>query len=139
MAMLWQDIRYASRRLSKSPGLTAVAILSLTFGIGANSAIFSLMDALMMRPLSVRQPESLIELTTVGKDGQQSGMSLPIFQELARRQQVFSGLFAWFGDSVFNVEANGVLSQGNVCMVTGDFYSDLGVSPILGRLFGPHE
>jgi predicted permease len=139
MGILWQDLKYGIRGLLRNRGLALVAVLSLTFGIGANTAIFSLIDCLFLRKLPVRQPERLVELSTVGRDGQKSELSFPIFQETESHQRVFSGLFAWFGNVVLNVEANGTRSLGNVLMVTGNFYSELGVSPILGRYLAPED
>jgi predicted permease len=133
------DVRYGLRMLAKKPGFTTAAVVTLALGIGANTAIFSLLNAVMLRKLPVRQPDQLVELFTRDRSGRTGQLSFPLFEEIERRQRVFSGMFAWWGDGVFNVEANGVLSQGDIYAVTGDFYSELGVTPLLGRLLTPAD
>ena len=98
MANFWQNLRYTLRVLGKHPGFTAVAVLSLALGIGANTAIFSLLDALLLRDLPVRQPERLVELSVVRR-GDKIMFSFPMFREIERGQRVFSGLIGWsFGE-----------------------------------------
>src|ERR671926_1662394 len=101
MSGLFQDIRYALRQLRKSPGFTVVAILTLALGIGANTAIFSLLDALLLRQLPVRAPERLVALGDPSRTGGKSEgslradlLSLPMYRELRDKNQVFSGLLA---------------------------------------------
>src|SRR6266849_1336819 len=89
---LLQDIRYALRTLRTSPGFAAVAILSLALGIGANTAIFSLIDAVMLKYLPVIHPEELLQIT-MGKDD--SYYTNPIWEQLRDRQDIFSGVFAY--------------------------------------------
>ena len=132
MATLWQSLRYTLRVLAKNPGFTAVAILSLALGIGANTAIFTLINALLLRSLPVRHPERLVYLSAV-RQGSKITFSYPMFRELERGQRVFSGMIGWGGNWMPNVEVNGVLSQDRVLSVTGNCYSKLGASPLLGR------
>jgi predicted permease len=127
------NLRYTLRALSKNPGFAAVALLSLALGIGANTAIFTLIDALLLREVPVRQPERLVELSVVRR-GEKIPFSYPMFRELERGQRVFSGLIGWSYGELSNVEVNGVLSQAYVNEVSGNYYSELGVSPLLGRL-----
>ena len=138
MTSLWQNLRHTMRVLRKSPGFTAVAVLSLALGIGANTAIFSLLDALLLRDLPVRQPERLVELSVVRR-GDKIMFSFPMFREIARGQRVFSGLIGWSFGWMTNVEINGVLSQADVRSVTGNYYSELGATPLLGRLITPDD
>jgi len=91
---LWRDIRYALRRLGHTPVFTAVAILILALGIGANAAMFSLLHALILRDLPVRNANELTQLSLVMRSGQQAGLSFPAFQELERHSQAFSSLVA---------------------------------------------
>jgi putative ABC transport system permease protein len=88
---MMQDVRYAIRTLRSSPGFAAVAILSLALGIGANTAIFSLIDSLMLKALPVSHPEQLLQVT-IDKDPY---FSQPIWEQLRDRQDVFSGIFAY--------------------------------------------
>ena len=133
MRQLWQNLRYAFRTLRKNPGLTAVAILSLALGIGANIAIFTLINALLLRDLPVSHPERLVELSVV-RHGDKIPFSYPMFRELERGQGVFSGLLGWSEAMTPNVEVQGVFAFGNVLAVSGAYYSELGVAPLLGRL-----
>ena len=133
MGQLWQNLRYSFRALRKNPGFTAVAILSLALGIGANVAIFTLINALLLRDLPVPHPERLVELSLV-RGGRKATFSYPMFRELDRGQRVFSGLVAWAELVSPNVEVDGVFARGNVLAVTSNFYSELGVTPLLGRL-----
>jgi predicted permease len=132
------NIRYTWRALRKNPGFTAVAVLSLALGIGANTAIFSLLDALLLRDLPVSHPERLIELSVLRR-GNKIPFSFPMFRELERGQRVFSGLIGWSFGAMTNVELGGVLSQAEVRSVTGNYYSELGAAPFLGRLIARED
>lgn len=133
-----RDFRFAMRSLRKSPGFAAAAVCTLALGIGANTAIFSLINALLLRELPVWQPERLVQLSVVrGNDNMP--FSYPMFRELERGQRVFSGLIGWSPSSMSNVEVNGVLSQAAVSSVMGNYYSDLGTLPLMGRLIGPDD
>jgi predicted permease len=138
MERLWQDLRYTIRVLCGNPGFTAVAILSLALGIGANTAIFTLINALLLRDLPVRQPERLVQLSLVRRDATLP-FSYPMFREIERGQRVFTGVIGWGDAGMLNGEVNGVLAQDHVLTVTGNCYSDLGVAPLLGRLLTPDD
>jgi len=138
-ADILQDIRYALRMLRKSPGFTAVAILTLALGIGANTAIFSLLDGLVLRDLPVPHPEQLVHFGAHAPSDDYALVSLPMFEEITRDQKVFSSTFAWWGDGVFNVETDGELSRADIWAVTGNFYSELGATPEIGRLIVPAD
>ena len=131
MRQLYANVRYALRVLRKSPGFTLIAVVSLALGIGANTAIFTLVNALLLRDLPVRQPERLVELSAVRQD-HKIPFSYPMFQELERGQQVFTELIGWCGPKVA-VEVGGIVSQNNVLAATGNYYAALGVTPLLGR------
>jgi predicted permease len=139
-----QDIRYALRLLRQSPGFTAVALLTLALGVGANTAIFSLLNALALRDLAVPHPEELVRFGAHAPDDRFSddsfsGLSLPMFRELSRGQDAFSDTFAWWGDALLNIEANAGFSRADVCAVTGNFFSELGPVPQIGRLIQPDD
>ena len=133
MHQFWQNVRYSFRALRKNPGFTMVAILSLALGIGANVAIFTLINALLLRDLPAPHPDRLVELSVV-RNGDKIPFSYPMFRELDRGQRVFSSLIAWSGGIISNVEVNGVFARANVLAVTSNFYSELGVAPLRGRL-----
>jgi predicted permease len=136
---LGQDLKYALRLLRRSPGFTAVAILSLALGIGANSAIFSLINALILRTLPVGEPGRLVQLSMLNPNGRKELLSLAMFEEIQRRQQVFSGLFGLRASAMANLEANGVAYAGGRDDATADYFTTLGVKPLLGRLFTPED
>jgi predicted permease len=136
---LGQDVRYAVRQLRRSPGFTAVAVLTLALGIGANTAIFSLLNTLVFRDLPVSEPQQLVQVGPPSPYGPTGAVSFPIFEEFARRQQVFSQLTAWLGDGVTTVEVNGARMRADFYTVDGNFYGALGVTPRMGRLITPSD
>jgi predicted permease len=127
------DLRFGMRMLRKNPGFTAVAVLSLALGIGANTAVFSLLNALLLRDLPVWQPERLVEVSVLRR-GNKIPLSFPMFRELDRGQRVFSGLMGWSFGQMSNVELRGVPLQADVRSVTGNYFSVLGATPLWGRL-----
>jgi predicted permease len=139
LELLVQDVRYGLRMLRKSPGFTAVAVLTLALGIGANTAIFSLLDALVLRDLPVPHPEQLVRFGAHTPGDDYESVSLPMFQEIMRDQNVFSGAFAAEGGPLMNVETNGELTRASVDPVTGSYYSVLGAKPEIGRLLTPSD
>jgi len=98
------------RTLTKDASFTIVAILILTLGIGANAALFSLYNALILRPLPVRDPSQLVSIARIGRDGEAHNLSLPMYSEIEQGQKVFEGMFGYRGDSVLTTEADGALA-----------------------------
>ena len=140
MRELIQDVRYGLRVLGKSPGFAAVAILTLALGIGANAAIFQLIDAVRLRTLPVNDPNSLaivhIDKKNWGSgnfNGPYAEFTFPLWQQVGRRQQVFSSIAAWGGDRL-NLARGGEVDMANVIWTSGEFFDALGVQPMLGRL-----
>jgi putative ABC transport system permease protein len=139
-----RDLRLAFRQLRKQPGFTFTAIASLALGIGANTAIFQLLNALSLRTLPVRAPHELVEmrLTGDGRAGRHTGrnrqISLPQYEELVARQQAFSSLLA-FGDTRFNLSPTGEVQYVDGLWVSGNFFETLGVTPAIGRLISQHD
>jgi predicted permease len=140
---LLQDVRYGLRMLRKSPGFTFVAVLTLALGIGANAAIFSLMDQILLLSLPVPHPEQLVVLRSPGPnhghtwgdiDNGAQSFSYPMYQDLRARATVFSGLLACREITV-NVAGQGETQQSRADLVSGNFFQTLGVQPALGRLF----
>jgi predicted permease len=132
---LGRDLQYAMRMLRKSPTFTAAAILSLALGIGANTAIFSLIDTLLIRPLPVPHAERLrtIQLNT-GRGKPQFSITYPLFQSLEDHNRAFASLFAWSGHS-FQMRSGADMLHVDGVLASGDYFSTLGVSPIAGRTF----
>lgn len=135
MGELIQDVRLASRSFRKTPVFTFGAILTLTLAVGVNTAIFSILNALILRDLPVREPSSLVSLARVTSATQDGAFSYPMFRAIAERQQSLSALMGWTSTSILNVEIDDVQSRGNVSAVTGNYFTELGVQPVIGRLF----
>src|SRR6266478_8653061 len=93
MSALLQDLRYGLRMLARNPGFTSVAVVTLALGIGANTAIFSLIDAVMLKTLPVSHPEELLQVTVGGGGG--GYFSNPVWEQIRDRQDAFSGIFAY--------------------------------------------
>jgi predicted permease len=137
---LWQDVRFGARMLRKNPGFTAIAVLSLALGIGANTAIFQLIDALMLRDLPISDPHSLVEIQIAGGNGGMginSGaypqLTLPIWNELQKHREPFSEMFAWGADGI-NIGRGRDTRWSKALWVSGDFFRALGVQPWRGRM-----
>ncbi len=129
-----RDIGYSLRLLRRSPVFTFTAILSLALGIGANTAIFSLMDLVMLRMMPVREPERLVQITKITSSGRGS-FSYPLFRHFQQNLKSFDGLFAyWFAGSR-EIGIAGNPEDVTVELVSGSYYEVLGVGAILGRTF----
>jgi macrolide transport system ATP-binding/permease protein len=135
-----KEIRYAFRMIARSPGFTAIAALSLALGIGANAAIFSLADALLLRPLPVARPGSVMAVNLDTASGDVGGLSYPDYRDLRGAAKSFDGLVA-FELSTFSMArtATETPQMRGGMMVSDNFFSVLGVQPFLGRDFLPEE
>ncbi len=135
-----QDIRYGLRTLAKSPGFAVVALLTLALGIGANAAIFQLVDAVRLRTLPVKDPQSLA-IVHLKRDFWVSGnfngpyaeLTYPLWQQIRQQQQAFSSIAVWSSDQT-NLATGGEMDIAHDIWVSGDFFTVLGVQPFLGRL-----
>lgn len=125
------DVRYALRRVGKAPAFSVITILIMGLGIGANTAIFSLIDAVMLRLLPVRQPEELVHVTPTDNPGQV--LPVPIWEALRDREDIFSGAFAW-SQQAFNLARGGQARNVDGLFVSGDYFTALGVGPAVGRV-----
>jgi putative ABC transport system permease protein len=116
-----QDLRYALRALLKSPIITTVAVLSLALGIGANTAIFSVINALLLRSLPVHDPEQLVSIYTIRPDdsSRKDPLSLAMFDELRKEQRAFSAVFSASGGGLDSFEAGGQYFPGVITTVSG--------------------
>src|SRR5712692_8991238 len=146
MQTVWQDVRYGLRMLGKNPSFTAIAVLTLALGIGANTAIFSLLNQVMLRRLPVRNPEELVMLKSPGpkrghvwSDGDDSEIfSYPLYKGLAKSSSVFEGALARFQFAA-NIASRGQTDRGSGELVTGNYFDVLGVRPALGRVLTPAD
>jgi predicted permease len=139
MGTLIQDMRYGLRTLGRNPGFTAVAVLTLALGIGANTAIFTVVNSLLFRPLPVEQPGRLVSVFTTLKGNETfSPSSFPDYSDLRDRNQVFSGVAAHFYWPM-NLKASDSPKAVMGEVITGNYFDVLGVSPFLGRTFLPEE
>jgi hypothetical protein len=127
------DLRLTLRMLGRNRGFAAVAILSLALGIGANTAIFGLVDAVMLRALPVHDPDSLVFLQAVGWDGPNGGPPYPCFEWLRDKTTSFEGVAA-FSRSAMELAIDGRREQVSGVWVSGNLYSLLGVRPLIGRV-----
>jgi predicted permease len=154
---LSQDLHYGLRIFLKNPGFTAVIILTLALGIGANTAIFSLINAVMLRAVPVRNPQQLVVFRwqartnpkfhgysshgDCGRGGEGFGcsFSVPLFERMHSDAKVFSSLTAFAGPRQIDVGGNGPASIGRGELVSGDFFQTLGVGTYIGRPIGPED
>ena len=140
MNTVLQDIRYGVRMLAKAPGVTILALLALAFGIGANTAIFSVVNAVLLRPLPYKDTEHLLALSLVHQQSGPAGSPLSPSDFLDFRAQNDRGFgFAAFTDNTFNYSGGQTPEQITGAYTTADFFSVLGVTPLLGRAFLPDE
>jgi len=140
-----QDVRYALRVFRHNPGFAAVAVASLALGIGANTALFEVVDALRLQTLPVADPSSLVEVRLSSTDGMRGSMESwhasvtnPIWEAIRDRQQALSAIFAW-GSDQFDLTHGGETHTADGLWVSGDAFSVLGIQPAAGRLLGPAD
>src|SRR5437667_847281 len=136
------DFRYAVRVLAKNPVFTAVAVLTLALGIGANTAIFTLLDQILLRLLPVKDPQPLVLLTMRGRHyGNNWGgntISYPMYRDFQAHNEVFSGMFCRFPTQV-SLTFGGQAERVDAELVSGTYLSVLGVSTVLGRTITPED
>src|SRR5258706_6864579 len=134
LEQLAQDLRYAFRNLRRSPGFTLAAVLSLALGIGANTAIFTLIDALLLRWLPVRDPQQLVQIVMYERGTWfTDSFSYPVVRVLSDQTQIFSGL-AGFSGATFNTGPSDAVERVPGAWVSGAFFETLGLIPQTGRL-----
>src|ERR1700722_383731 len=143
-----QNFRYTIRQLVKSPGFTIVSVLTIALGIGANTAVFSVMNAVLLRFLPVPNPQQLVyfhlknqPLSTTQTGYDDTSMPLPVFEAMRSRQEVFTDVMA-FAPLAFqkvSIRVGAEPEQAFGEMVSGNFFSGLGVKPVLGRGFAMQD
>jgi predicted permease len=135
---MMQDLRYGLRMLAKSPGFTAVAILTLALGIGANTALFSVVNGVLLNPLPYPHPEQLVWLAESKPNFATGSISFPNFQDWQKNNQTFSSMGLSRGYS-YNLTGLGEAEQLRGRLISSDFFGVLGVNPAIGRSFAPGE
>jgi len=138
MHSFWQDLRYALRQLGKAPGFTTVAILTLALGIGANTAIFSVINGVLLNPLPFPQPDQLVALSESKPNFDRGSISYPNFRDWQKDNRSFTAM-AIARAYAFSLTGRGEAEQVNAEFISSDFFPLLGVKPLLGRSFTPGE
>src|SRR5256714_493467 len=134
-----QDLRYASRIMARSPGFTIVAVLTLALGIGANTAIFSLIDTFLLRFLPVKDPQQLVLIrATLPKGRTHTDFPLPAFERFRDVSSSFSAMFAW-DEASASVSVDGQAQLSSADFVSGNYFDVLGVGVLLGRSMNPQD
>ncbi len=140
MRTLWHDIRYGLRMLAANPGFTAVAILSLAIGIGANTSTFSLADALLLRPLPVERPAEIVRLVSTSRERSMGGISYLDYQDFRKHSKALSGIAAYEQTRLgLQADSRSATQLELGVAVDTDFFDVLGVRPSLGRVFRADE
>src|SRR5215469_1479723 len=138
MISLWQDVRYGLRMLGKNPGFTAVAVLTLALGIGANTALFSVVNGVLLNPLPFPNPTKLVAVYSRTGTFQESSISYLNFLDWQKDNHSFTSLSAFRSDN-FNMTGVGEPERLHAHMISSEFFSTLGLHPLLGRNFSPEE
>ena len=138
MGNFMQDVRYAIRMLAKNPGFTIIAVLTLALGIGANTAIFSVVNGALLRPLPYPEPDRLVALSEKTANFESSSISYPNFLDWQRHNTSFSAMAAYRQDDL-SLTGSGETERVRVGMVSHGFFEILGIRPVLGRLFAAEE
>ena len=138
MTSFWQDVRYGLRVLGKNPGFTAIAIVTLALGIGANTALFSVVNGVLLNPLPFTNPDELVAVYTRSPTFQESSISYPNFLDWQKDSHSFASLCAFRSDD-FNMTGAGEPERVHTHMISAEFFTALGMQPQLGRVFRPEE
>src|SRR5262245_40305869 len=136
---LWQDLRYGLQTLRRNPSITVVAVLSLALGIGANTAIFSLMDAVLLKTLPVKNSEQLFFLEKVGVPVNHNGLSQAFFEQSRAQRETLAGVCAFANSLRVNAVVDGQAEVAQAQQVSGDFFVTLGVNALLGRILTEND
>jgi predicted permease len=137
---LWQDVRHALRHVRRAKGFSSVVVVTLALGIGANAALYTLLNAIVLQKLPVPDADRLAAISLRDSTGAQSrGMFYATFLELRKRQTTFETLFAYTGGRAVTVESRGVTASATIEGGTPEYYSVLGLRPSLGRLISAED
>src|SRR6266550_5518687 len=138
METLWNDLGYGTRMLRKNPGFALVAVLTLALGIGANTALFSVVNGVLLNPLPYPQPDELVALRESKPNFEWGTIPYPNFRDWQKDNLTFSAMAVW-RSYAFSLTGVGEAEQVNGEFVSSDFFKILGAKPLLGRFFTPGE
>ena len=139
MGSVYRDFFYGLKSFSRNPLFACVFVAAIAVGIGATISVFTVIDALVLRPLPVPHPEQLVELSGNYRGHSRIPISYPMFAELERRQRAFTNICGWTAGGTFSVNIHGTVSLSDVRSVTGNYYSVLDTKPLVGRLINPSD
>ena len=138
MTGLPQDLRYAIRQFLKTPGLTAVVVITIALGVGANTALFSVVNGVLLNPLPYPQPEQLVALRESKANFEFGSIPYPNFRDWRKDNRTFSSMAVW-RNSAFSLTGKGEAEQVSGQFISSDFFSIFGVNPLMGRMIAPGE
>jgi predicted permease len=138
MLSFWQDVRYGLRVLLKNPGFTVIAVLTLALGIGANTALFSVVNAVLLNPLPFANPDELLAVYAKSTNFEQSSIAYPNFLDWQKDNQSFASLCAFRSDD-YNMTGAGQPERVHIHMISAEFFTTLGMQPLVGRAFRHEE
>jgi predicted permease len=139
MGSVHRDFLYGLKAFSRNPLFACIFVAALAVGIGATISVFTVVDALLLRPLPVPHPEQLVELAGNYRGHARIPISYPMFTELERSQRAFANICGWTAGGTFSVDINGTVILSDVRSVTVTYYSVLGTKPLVGRLINPGD
>jgi len=139
MNSIYRELAHGVKSFSRSPVFASVFVLTLATGIGALVSLFSVVDSLVLRPLPLPHPEQLVNISGNYRQHSRIPISYPMFAALEREQKVFTRICGWTSGGDFSVNIDGKTSLSDVRSVTGNYYSVLGTTPVLGRLITPKD
>ena len=138
MGTVWQDVRYSMRTLKKSPGFTTIAVLTLALGIGANTALFSVVNGVLLNPLPYPNPERLVAVAEKFPPFPEASIAYPNFLDWVGMNHTFEALAA-YRHTDFNLTGSGEAQRLNAVQVSASFFPLLGVKPVIGQNFSPED
>ncbi|MBV8673112.1 MAG: ABC transporter permease, partial [Acidobacteriaceae bacterium] len=137
---IWRDLRFALRGLRKTPGFTVIAVLVIAVGIGVNTAVFSVINAVLLKPLTYPNPQELVELRNISAQGSFPGANIPKFNIWHQRTGIFEQVAAYdFGGAGMNVTGGDHPEQVQGMHVSGDYFAMFGAPVVAGRTFTAEE
>jgi len=134
-----RDLRYAFRSLARTPIFAVTAVVILSLAVGATTAVFTLLYALVLRPLPIQNPHELARVMTVDRRGSEADLPWRLYREFTAHQKIFSVIIPSLDQSVLTLDSERGSARGAVAGAAGNFYEEFGVTPVLGRLIQPPD